>query len=123
MVNYDEVLKDSIINFYNKYNSNNNENDNNKNQVSDADIYQILISHMNTKTYKPLMNDIKKLKNIKNFEILYYIFIQYGAIREQKTSKFFDDNTNNNNIRNQENFFKLIYEVIDYNNTELIIKF
>ena len=122
VVNYDEILKNSIFYFYNKYNSSNNINENNnEKRVSDADIYQILISNMYSYSNDYLVNDIQKLKNIKNNEIIYYIFYQYGAIREQ-TSKFFKEDINNSIIRNKEYFSKLIYEIIDYNNTELINK-
>ena len=121
VVIYDEILKNAIFSFYNKYNLNNNINDNRyEKRVSDADIYQILVSHMHASTYDELNKDIKKLKNVKNFEILYYIYFENKT--EKQTNKFFIEDINIENIKKNEKNYKLIYEVIDYNNTELINK-
>ena len=120
VVNYDEdILKDAIFSYYNKYNEKKDINNYEK-RVNDADIFQILISHYHIGTSYKLKLDVAKLKNIKNFEILNYIY--ENLYISKKTNKFFEDDINekNNNIIQEYN--KLKYELIDYNNTKLIKK-
>ena len=116
IVNYsDDIFKDAIFSFYNDK----IKNDLNKYSISDGDIYQILILHTYIYTKSQLENDIKKLKNLNNSEILYYIYYNFNGKIKSK-SKFFKDDYNNS-IKSQNKIVnELIYKTIDYNNTELI---
>ena len=112
----DEILKDVIIHFY---------NDNDK-RVSDADIYQILISerllifHGYSKN-NTFTKDISKLRNVKNFEIL-KIIIYLLTLPKLFVNNFFYDELNKNNNEIIKSYNELIYGVIDYNNLDLIEK-
>ena len=111
----DEILKDAIIHFY---------NDNDK-RVSDADIYQILISerllifHGYSKN-NTFTKDISKLRNVKNFEILKIII--YLLTLPLFVNNFFYDELNKNNNEIIKSYNELKYGVIDYNNLDLIEK-
>ena len=126
VVNYsEEILKNAIFDFYNKYNEkqtldiNKNEH---INKVSDADIYQIIIyNQIVSFNETKLKNNIKQLKKIKNFEILYFI-IHIFINKRKKENKFFLKEINLNNKKINKEINSLVYEVIDYNNTDLINK-
>ena len=118
LVNYkDENIKNSIFYFYNNYKEKNNVN---INIVSDSDIYQIFLTHRHlTNNRKGLIRDIKKMKNTNNFEILRLIYdIFINDIK--KTNKFFLENINKSNELKNDIINKLLYEMIDYKNTNLI---
>ena len=113
----DDILKDAIFNFYNDKEKNNA----NKYSINDGDIYQIFL--LNSHIYKKdaMVKDIKKLKNINNPEIFYYIY--YNFHRKIKSeSKFFRDDYNNSIKSENKIVNELFYKMIDYNNTELINK-
>lgn len=118
VANYlDDTLKDAIFNFYNDKEKNNT----NKYSINDGDIYQIFI--INSHIYKKdaMLNDIKKLKNLENPEIFYYIY--YNFHRKIKSeSKFFRDDYNNSIKSENKIVNELLYKMIDYNNCELINK-
>ena len=121
VVNYmDKILKDSIISFYNGYKEKNNIKNKEK-KVTDADIYQILVSHCHTNTFDELEKDIAKLKKIKNFEILCFIF-EFFKCSDSKENRFFKESSNNNKKYLNQKYNKLKYELIDYNNIDLIKK-
>ena len=116
----DEELKNAIFEFYNNYNDSKNLNKNIKN-VSDADIYQILISYLIKNNFDDFLNFIKKLKKVKNYEILYCVLYKYGN-KKKNEDRFFKEDINNNNKTYNQSYYKSIYEIIDYNNIELVNK-
>ena len=122
IVNYlDEILKDAIFTFYNNNKNVNNKQNNNEYTITDADIYQILILYSHIYSYNDFINDINKLKKVDNFEILYYIYYNYNYCKKNECQFFKEDS--NNLIRNNNKFVnELMYNIIDYNNTELINK-
>ena len=116
----DEILKNAIFYFYNNLNEN---KDLNINKVSDADIFQIYIIYIVYKyNENNFINDIKKMKRkTKNFEILnliYYIFNN----RFKKINPLFYENENKLNKEYNDKIYELLYELIDYNDSNLIKK-
>ena len=116
----DEILKNAIFYFYNNLNEN---KDLNINKVSDADIFQIYIIYIVYKyNENNFINDIKKMKRkTKNFEILnliYYIFNN----RFKKINPLFYENENKLNKEYNDKIYELLYELIDYNDSNLLNK-
>jgi len=70
VVNYlDNVLKDAIFSFY----SDKEKNNKNKYSINDGDIYQLLIINSHIYKKNALVDEINKLQNLNNPEILYYM--------------------------------------------------
>ena len=115
----DEIFKNSIFYFYNNFKENKHLN---INKVSDSDIYQIfLIYKLYRYNENQFFNDIKKMKQTHNFEILRIIY----SIRKnnfKKVNMFFNENYNISNKTYNDKFNELLFELIDYKDTNLINK-
>ena len=124
IVNYlDNILKDTIFYLYNKNKENNNYIETNKNiyEISDADIFQILILNSHFDNYDNLLNDIKQLKNINNFAIINSVDYNLKLFYKKKNvSRFFVESKNISIIENNNWFNELLFKIINYNNTDLI---
>ena len=117
VVNYlDEILKDAIFDFYNDK----EKNKMNKYSINDGDVYQIFILYYHIYTNDKMINDIRKLKNIDNYEILYIFYFFYKNLTNE--SRFFENGINIQFKKKIEFYSELIYKSLDYNNSELIDK-
>ena len=118
IANYlDEILKDAIFYFYNEK----------EKRISDADIYQILISYKIFEFHGYAFKDnnirkyISKLKSINNFAILNFI-ISYFTLPKLYINKFFYDESNKKNKELKKLNNEILYGLIDHNNSLLIDK-
>ena len=120
LVDYtDELLKNGIFYFYNNFKEN---NDLNINKVSDADIYQIYLFYVLYRyNENKFIEDIKKMKHTKNFEIIYLIYYILRR-RLRKVNQFLNEKENQRIKECNDKYNKLLYELIDYNNMNLINK-